>query len=376
MKIPFVDLKAQHLSIKDEIDFAIQRVVDSTNFIMGDEVKSFEEEFSQFCEAKFAIGVSSGTDALHLALLACGIGAGDEVITVPNTFIATTEAISHCGARPIFVDVNPDTYNIDATKIEDKITPRTKALLPVHLYGQPAEMDPILEIARKHNLKVVEDCAQAHGAKYKGKKVGSIGDVGCFSFFPGKNLGAYGDGGAVVTNDEHIAEKIRLLRNHGRKAKYEHLIEGYCDRLDAMQAAILRVKLKHLNKWNEKRRQIAKLYNQFFKGTAIILPKELEDFESVYHLFVIRVKNRDNLQKKLYEYGISTGIHYPLPLHFQPAYKYLGFKRGDFPIAEKFSLEVLSLPMFPEIIREQIEYVAEIVKSIKDDSITVERRGE
>jgi len=362
VKIPFVDLKAQYVAIKDEVDPAIQGVIDNTSFIMGENVKAFESEFARFCDARFAMGVSSGTDALHLALLACGIGPGDEVITAVNTFIATAEAISHCGARPVFVDIKPDTYNIDPEQIEAKISSRTKALLPVHLYGQPADMDPIMAIARKHNLKVVEDCAQAHGALYKGKKVGTIGDAGCFSFFPGKNLGAYGDGGAVVTNDDAIAGKVRLLRNHGREAKYEHLIEGYCDRLDALQAAILSVKLRKLEGWNQKRREAAKLYDELLGSDGIVTPAEADGVRPVYHLYVVRVKDRDGLQKDLKEKGIATGVHYPVPLHLQPAYRHLGYVQGDFPVAEGAAQEILSLPIFPEINNAQITYIANEIK--------------
>lgn len=363
MKIPFVDLKAQYLLIKEEIDSTISCVVESTEFIMGEEVKAFEKEFASFCEAKFAIGVSSGTDALHLALLACGVGRNDEVITVPNTFIATTEAISHAGAKPVFVDVDPDTYNIDVNKIEEKITIKTRAILPVHLYGQPADMDPIMKIAKQYRLRVIEDACQAHGARYKGKRAGAIGDVGCFSFFPGKNLGAYGDGGAIVTNDEKIAEKVRLLRNHGREAKYEHLVEGYCNRLDALQAAILRVKLKKLDGWNRKRKEAAKFYNKEFLGfKAVDISHELKDTDPVFHLYVIKVKNRDGLQRSLNEKGIASGVHYPIPLHLQQAYKRLDYKEGDFPVAEKAANEILSLPMFPEISTKQQECVVNAIK--------------
>ncbi|MEA3493999.1 MAG: DegT/DnrJ/EryC1/StrS family aminotransferase [Candidatus Margulisiibacteriota bacterium] len=363
MKIPFVDLRAQYRLIKEELDSAIKRVIDNTSFIMGEEVRSFENEFAKYCEAKYAIGVSSGTDALHLALLACGVGAGDEVITVPNTFIATTEAISHCGAKPVFVDIDPKTFNIDVSNIEEKITDKTKAILPVHLYGQPADMDPIMEIARKHGLKVIEDAAQAHGAGYKGKRVGNLGDACCFSFFPGKNLGAFGDGGAVVTNNGEIAKKVRLLRNHGREAKYEHLVEGFCKRLDALQAAILRVKLKSIEEWTNKRRQAAKLYNELLKNDKIATPLKLDAADPVYHLYVIRIHNRDGVKNKLEEKGIASGVHYPVPLHLQPAYRHLGHKEGDFPHTEKAAQEILSLPIYPEISREQIEYITTEVKA-------------
>jgi dTDP-4-amino-4,6-dideoxygalactose transaminase len=365
--IPLVDLKVQYDSIKDEIDEAIQNVLNITSFIMGEELKRFEEEFALFCNTKYAIGVANGSDALILALRACGISKGDEIITVPHSFIATTEAITHVGGKIIFVDINPKTYTIDVSKIEEKISNKTRAIIPVHLYGQPADMDPIIELAKKYNLKVIEDAAQAHGAEYKEKKVGSIGDAGCFSFYPGKNLGAYGDAGMVVTNNEGIAEKIKLLRNHGRiTKKYEHEIEGYSSRLDNLQAAILRVKLRHLNNWNEIRRKNAKKYNELLNDIdGIFTPYEADYAKHVYHLYVIRTENRDKLREELRSKDIATGIHYPIPLHLQPAYRYLGFKYGDFPITEKASQEILSLPMFAELTDEQIEEIVELIKNFK-----------
>lgn len=362
--IPFVDLKAQYDSIKEEIDEAIQSVLNSTSFIMGEELMKFEEEFAQFCEVKHAIGVANGSDALILALIACGIGEKDEVITVPHTFIATTEAITHVGGKIVFVDIDPKTYNIDVSKIEEKVTKRTKAIIPVHLYGQPADMEPIMELAKKYNLKIIEDAAQAHGAEYKREKVGSIGDVGCFSFYPGKNLGAYGDAGMVTTDNEEIAKKLKLLRNHGRiTKKYEHDIEGYSSRLDNLQAAILRVKLRYLNKWNENRRKNAKKYNELLNNVGgIITPYETEYAKHVYHLYVIRTeKGRDELREELKSKGIATGIHYPIPLHLQPAYNYLGYKKGDFPVTEKASQEILSLPMFVELTVEHIKEIVEVI---------------
>lgn len=360
MQIPFVDLKAQYNLIKDEIDEVIHRVIDKTSFIMGEEVRRFEEEFALFCKAKYAVGVANGTEALMLALKACGLTIGDEVITVPNTFIATTEAITMIGAKIVFVDVDPDTYNIDVSKIEEKVTTKTKAIIPVHLYGQPADMDPINQIARKYNLKIVEDAAQAHGAEYKGRRIGTLGDIACFSFYPGKNLGAYGDAGAVVTNNEELAQKIAMLRNHGRTKKYLHQIEGFNSRLDALQAAILRVKLRHLEDWNEERREKAKLYNQLLEPfPKIITPKMLDSTVPVYHLYVVRIKNRDGLQNILKTKGISTGIHYPLPLHLQPAYSYLGCKEGEIPMTERVSKEILSLPMYAELKEEDITYICE-----------------
>ena len=366
--IPFVDLKAQYDSIKDEIDNAIQNVLNTTSFIMGEELKKFEEEFSRFCDTKYAIGVANGSDALILALRACGIGEGGEVITVPHTFISTAEAISIVGGKVVFVDIDPKTYTINVSNIEEKISDKTKAIIPVHLYGQPADMGPIMELAKKYNLKVIEDAAQAHGAEYKGEKVGSIGDVACFSFYPGKNLGAYGDAGMVVTNNEEIAEKIKLLRNHGRiTKKYEHDIEGYSSRLDNLQAAILRVKLRYLCKWNESRRRNAKKYDELLRNiSGIITPYEADYAKHVYHLYIIRVEKerRDKLREELKSKDIATGIHYPIPLHLQPAYNYLGYKEGDFTITEKASQEILSLPMFAELTDEQIEEIVELIKNI------------
>jgi len=363
--ITFVDLKAQYNSIKEEIDEAIQKVLDTTSFIMGEELEKFEEEFALFCNTKYAIGVANGSDALILALRACGISKGDEVITVPNTFIATTESITHIGGKIVFIDINSKTYTIDVSKIEEKITEKTKAIIPVHLYGQPADMDPIMRLAKKNNLRVIEDAAQAHGAEYKGKKVGSIGEIGCFSFYPGKNLGAYGDAGMITINNEEIAEKIKLLRNHGRiTKKYEHEIEGYSSRLDNLQAAILRVKLKYLNQWNGCRRRNAQKYNELLNNVnGIITPYKADYAKHVYHLYVIRTEERDQLKEDLKTNGIATGIHYPIPLHLQPAYNYLGNKRGDFPVTEKASQEILSLPMFAELSEDQI---VEIVKLISN----------
>jgi len=363
VQIPLVDLKFQYLSIKKEIDEAIQRVLDSSNFIMGEEVKKFEEEFANFCNAKYAIGVSSGTDALFLALKAIGIKPKDEVITVPNTFIATTEAITMAGGKIKFVDINPLTYNIDINKIESAITKKTKAIIPIHLYGNPAEMDTILDIAKKYNLRVIEDAAQAHGAEYNGKRVGTLGDIGCFSFYPGKNLGAYGDAGAVVTNDYEIAQKIAMLRNHGRIKKYKHEFEGINGRLDSIQANILLVKLKYIDKWTAKRIQKANIYNELLKNhNEIVKPVVLPNSKHVFHLYVVRLKNRDKIQKKLKKEGISTGIHYPIPLHLQPVYKNLGYKEHDFPITENLAKEILSLPIFPELTMRQQLFITKKLK--------------
>lgn len=365
MKISFVDLKRQYDSIKCEINVKIDEVLNSTQFILGENVKTFEEEFAKYCNAKYAIGVASGTDALTLSLGSLGICEGDEVITVPNTFIATVDAISRNNARPVFVDIDPETYNIDVNKIEEKITERTKAIMPVHLYGQPADMDPILKIAEDHDIKVIEDACQAHGAEYKSKKVGSLGHIGCFSFYPGKNLGAYGDGGIIVTNDFDVAEKIKMLRNYGQKVKYYHDFIGYNSRLDEMQAAILRVKLRYLDKWNDSRRIHAKEYNDFLDGIPdIVLPNVLENVKHVYHLYVIQCVNRVQKQEILFSKGISTGIHYPVPIHLQCAYSKLGYHRGDFPVTEEYAEKILSLPMYSELTIEEISHICEQITEI------------
>ncbi len=379
MDIPFMDLKVQYQAIKEEVDRAIFEVIENTQFIMGEQVADFEREFAEFCEAKYAVGASSGTTELHLALLACDIQAGEEVLTTPHTFIATIEAISHIGAYPVFVDVNERDYNIDTNKLAEfidshceydaarggLINRRTnrliRAVIPVHLYGHPADMEPVLALAEKYGLRVIEDVAQAHGARYKGIRVGAIGDVGCFSFFPGKNLGAFGDGGMLVTNNEEIAEKSRLLANHGRKDKYRHLIIGYNYRLDALQAAILRVKLKFLDDWSENRRKRAAQYNKLLPEALI--PEVRAYAEHVYHLYVINTDRRDELQAFLTKQGIKTGVHYPIPLHLQPAYSFLGYKPGDFPIAEACAGQVLSLPMYPELPLQHIEYVADTINT-------------
>ena len=364
MNISLVDLKSQYLSIKDEINLAISQVIDNCAFVGGSFVKSFEAAFAEFCGVKHCIGVANGTDALFIALKALGVGKGDEVITAANSFIATSEAITMAGARVVFVDINYKTYNIDVGKIEEKITPQTKAIIPVHLYGQPVEMDSILNLARKYNLKVVEDAAQAHGALYKGRRVGSIGDMACFSFYPGKNLGAYGDGGAIVTDRDDLALKTRMFANHGRIAKYDHEMEGVNSRLDGIQAAILEVKLKHLSKWTERRRENAYLYNKYLKDTALITPTEIDDVIAVYHLYVVRLRNgnRQELQDYLKSEGISTGIHYPIALPKLKAYEYLNQNSSEFPEATRASEEILSLPMFPELGESQIKFICNTVK--------------
>jgi len=359
MIVPFVDLKAQYLSIKDEIDAAIQSVIDNTSFIMGADVFEFEKEFAEFCGAKYAVGVASGSAALDLALIACGIRQGDEVITTPNTFIATAEAISHVGAKPVFIDIENVSYNMDPELLEAALTPRTRAVIPVHLFGHPVDMDPISAIAHRHDLVVIEDAAQAHGAVYKNRVVGTLGRAACFSFYPAKNLGAYGDAGMVVTNDEGIARRVKLLRNHGRVEKYRYDIEGYGARLDTIQAAILRVKLRYLEQWTSERRVNAQIYNSCLKanGLGIEIPKEAHRSKHVYHLYVIKTDERDNLRTSLRGASIATGVHYPIPLHLQPAYKYLGYKEGDFPVTEELAQRCLSLPMFPELTEESIVYV-------------------
>jgi dTDP-4-amino-4,6-dideoxygalactose transaminase len=360
MKIPLVDLKAQYASIKPEIDAAVQRVLDETDFISGSAVSEFEKSFAAYCGTRSTVGLANGTDALQLSLLALGVGQGDEVITAVNTFIATSEAISATGARPVFVDNDPQTYTIDVRKIEENITPRTKAIIPIHLYGQPAAMDAINEIAARHNLAVVEDAAQAHGASFKGKTVGTLGRLACFSFYPGKNLGAYGDAGAIATNDEALANKVRMLANHGRLKKYEHEIEGYNSRLDTLQAAILSVKLRHLRAWTEKRQQNASAYSQLLaRSSSIVTPFTYPDATHVFHLYVVRVQQREKVQQMLKEAGIATGIHYPIPLHMQPAYKHLGLPTGSFPVAERFANEILSLPMYPELTSDQIAFICD-----------------
>ncbi|HAV42490.1 TPA: hypothetical protein DCX15_00535 [bacterium] len=362
MRVPLLDLKAQYHMIKGEIDQAIFEVIESGIFILGEEVDQFEKELAMYCATRFAVGLSSGTDALYLSLMALGIGPGDEVITTPFTFIATAEVIILLGARPVFVDIDRRTYNIDPSRIEERITTNTKAIIPVHLYGQPADMDPIIELAKEYNLRVIEDAAQAIGAEYKGQKVGSIGDIGCLSFFPAKNLGAYGDGGAVVTNDEELAEKIRMLRVHGSKERYVHTLIGTNSRLDTLQAAILRVKLKYLDGWIAARRRVVKTYNELLRNTGVITPYEEEDIYHVYNQYTIQVKERERVREYLSSKGIATAIHYPQPLHLQKAFLDLGYREGDFSISEEASREVLSLPIYPELKNEEIECVVEAIK--------------
>lgn len=361
MTVPFVDLRSQYLSIKQEIDQAVARVLDTTSFILGREVEAFEAAFAEYTGARFCVGVNSGTAAIQLAVSACGLGAGDEVILPANTFFATAEGVSTAGATPVFVDCDPISYNLDVSRIEAAITERTRAIMPVHLYGQAADLDPIFEIAKRHNLLVIEDAAQAHGALYKGKRVGALGRAGCFSFYPGKNLGAYGEGGAVVTDDAEVARHVRLLRDHGSERKYHHEIIGYNFRLEGIQGAVLKVKLNHLDKWNDLRREHAARYTELLQESGLILPQEMPYARHVYHLYVVQTNERDRLQQRLSSAGIQTGIHYPIPIHLQPAYAFLKHGRGDFPEAERQATRVLSLPLFPELTARQIERVAEAI---------------
>lgn len=378
--IPFVDLAKQYITIKEEIDQAISRVLKRGWFILGEELASFEKAFAKYCTANYAVGVGSGTEALHLSLLACGVEPGDEVITVPNTAVPTISAIDFANAKPVFVDIDPETYTMDPNNLDEYLKKRyesnnsqsvkkPKAVIPVHLFGHPADMDPIMDIARKYEMKVIEDACQAHGAEYKGKKVGSIGGVGCFSFYPTKNLGAYGDGGMVITDDEDIAKRLRMVRNYGEEKKYYNVIRGFNSRLDEIHAAILKVKLNHLDRWNEIRRNYAGLYNTLLKDGPVTTPIEKENAKHIFHLYVIRSKTRDKLQERLKDKGIVTSIHYPDPIHFQPAYQDLGYKKGDFPISEKYAAEILSLPMFPELTKDEIEFIAQAIMEFQDEII-------
>lgn len=359
--VPFVDLKRQYNMIKEDVLQAVAGVFESCEFGLGTQVSAFEEEFGAFCQSPYAIGVNTGTSALHLALLAAGIGPGDEVITTPWTFVATVSAIVYTGATPVLVDIDPQTYTIDPTRIEAAITPKTKAILPVHLYGQAAEMDTILSIARRNNLCVIEDAAQAHGAEYRGRRCGSMGDLGCFSFYPGKNLGAYGEGGLVTTRFPELARRVRMLRDWGAERKYEHVMKGYNYRLEAVQAAILRVKLRQLESWTEARRRHATEYRELLGNTPVGLPVEAEGRRHVYHLYAVKTTNREHLMSTLRTAGIQTGIHYPYPVHLLPAFSDLGFRAGSFPVAEEMAKQELSLPMFPELTSKEIESVAHAV---------------
>lgn len=361
MTIPFVDLKAQYHSIKPEIDDAVLRVLESTQFVLGSEVASFEKAFATYCQVDHAMGVNSGTSALHLALLAAGVGPGDEVITVPFTFVATVAAIGYTGARPVFVDIDPSSFTMDPNLLEAAITKNTRVIMPVHLYGQCADMDPILEIAKKNGLVVIEDAAQAHGAEYKGRKAGSMGDLGCFSFYPGKNLGAYGEGGMVTTNNPEFARTIRMLRDWGAEKKYQHVLKGFNYRLEGIQGAILNVKLKYLEEWSKARLDHAMLYNKLLAGSRVKTPEIMAYGTPVFHVYAVRVKERESLMAHLTQKNIQHGIHYPYPVHLLPAHSDLGHKAGDFPESEAAANEVLSLPMFPELTEEQIKIVAECI---------------
>ena len=361
MNVPFVDLKQQYISIKDEVLLAVDRVFESTQFTLGKEVAAFEEEFADFCRVKHGIAVNSGTSALHLALLAAGVGPGDEVITVPFTFVATVAAIVYTGAMPVFVDIDPVTYTMDPKQIEAALTERTKVIMPVHLYGHPADMDPILEIARRHGLAVIEDAAQAHGAEYKGRRCGSMGDLGCFSFYPGKNLGAYGEGGLVTTNEPEFARKIRMLRDWGAEKKYQHILKGYNYRMDGVQGAILRIKLRHLEVWTEARRAHARAYRELLAETDLVLPTEIETNRHVYHVYGVLTGQRQQFMEDLNGRGVQTGIHYPIPVHLLPAYSDLNYTAGEFPVSEHVAAREVSLPMFPEMTDLQINAVAQAV---------------
>lgn len=362
--VPVVDLRAQYRSIKPDIDEAVLRVLGSAQFILGEEVAAFEREFARFCGTTEAVAVNSGTSALHLALLAAGVGPGDEVITVPFTFIATIAAIQYTGARPVLIDIDPRTYTMDPSLLARAVTPRTKVIVPVHLYGQPADMDPILEIARTRGVAVIEDAAQAHGAEYRGRRCGSIGDLAAFSFYPSKNLGAYGEGGAVVTGHPEYARRIRVMRNWGEERRYEHVVKGFNYRMDGLQGAILRVKLRRLEQWTEARRVHAAEYDRRLAGSELVAPFARPDSRHVYHAYTVRAPHRDGCRQHLVARGVQTAVHYPIPAHLQPAYTDLGYRRGDFPVSEAAAAEVLSLPMFPELRAEQIDVVVGALASV------------
>jgi dTDP-4-amino-4,6-dideoxygalactose transaminase len=365
MKVPFLDLPAQHIPLRAELDAAMGEVIDQCAFAGGPFVTRFEEEFAAFCNAKYAIGVGNGTDALWLSLLAVDVGPGDEVITVPNTFMATAEAISYTGAKPVLVDVHPGTLSLNPELLEAAITKKTRAIIPVHLFGQTADMDPILAIAKKHGVPVIEDACQAHGAEYKGRKAGTMGITGCFSFYPGKNLGALGEAGAVTTEDPELYQKIKVLREHGQPRKYHHSMIGWNARMDGIQAAALRVKLKHLAKWNTQRRSHARQYDQLLEGLeGATLPVEASFARHVYHLYPVQVPNRDLVLKLMADHGISCGIHYPVPVHLQEAYRQLELGVGSFPVSEQSALSLISLPMYPELSQAQIAYVASTFRRV------------
>jgi dTDP-4-amino-4,6-dideoxygalactose transaminase len=364
IRVPYLDLKAQYRSIKSEIDEAVARLLDSCQFVLGPEVAEFEKDFASYCGTSECIALNSGTSALHLALLAGGVGPGDEVITVPFTFVASVATILYAGAKPVLVDIEPRTFNMNPDALQAAISPRTKAIVPVHLYGHPADMDPILEVARKHNLVVIEDAAQAHGATYKGRSAGSVGDIACFSFYPTKNLGAYGEGGAVTTSNPEYARTIRMLRDWGQDRKYHHLLHGYNYRMEGFQGAILRVKLRHLERWIERRRAIVKTYNEQLAGLDVVRPAEMPWARHVYHLYTLRSDNRDALQADLLNEGIQTGVHYSTPAHLLPAYAHLGYGPNSFPESKKAAREVLSLPLYPELTESQVQTVLDALTEI------------
>lgn len=367
MNVPFVDLQAQHRPIQDEVNRAIQHVIENAHFVLGEDVAAFESEFAAYCGTRYAVGVDSGLSALELTLRAYGIGAGDEVIVPANTFIATAAAVTFTGAKPVLVDIRPDTYNIDTGQIEAAITPRTRAIIPVHLYGIPADMDAILALASKHNLIVIEDACQAHGAYYRDRRAGSLGHAAAFSFYPAKNLGATGDAGMVVTNDAQVAAQIKAMRNCGQREKYYHVTLPANHRLDTIQAAVLRIKLKHLDSWNAARRQHAARFNELLKDSGVITPATPADTQPVWHLYVIRTEDRDELKDHLSKRGIGTGIHYPVPIHLQPYYHDLGYRAGDFPVTERYAKQILSLPMFAELTPEAIASVVDTIKQFAAD---------
>jgi len=375
VKVKFVDLSAQHKTLETEVKEVFHRVLANCSFVLGPEVDKFEKAFASYCGVAHCIAVSNGTAALQLVLQGLGVGPGDEVITVAHTFIATAEAINATGARPVFVDIDAVSYTMDPTKLEAAITPRTKAIIPVHLYGQPADMDAINAIAAKRDIPVIEDSCQAHGAKYKGHRAGSLSTAACFSFYPSKNLGACGEGGAVTTNDPELAKKVRMLRDHGSVKKYEHDFPAYNLRLEGIQGGVLAVKLPHLDGWNERRRALAKRYNELFAGSKIVTPKQMPYAEHVYHLYVVVVEDREALRKALSEQGIESGLHYPIPLHLQKAYAYVGYKKGDFPVSEHVAANHVSLPMYAELPVEHVEHVAKAVREIVECQPVVTSSG-
>lgn len=364
MNVPYFDLKMQYAGLRGELLEALDRVCKNASFILGEEVSKFEQEFAAYCQVKHCVALNTGTSALHLALLAAGVGPGDEVITTPNTFIATAEAISYTGAKPVFADVDPASANMDPKAVEQAITPRTRAIIPVHLYGRPADLDAVLDVAERHKLGVVEDACQAHGARYKGKRVGGFGKAAAFSFYPGKNLGAYGEGGALTTNDDEVARFCRMMRDHGQAERYYHDQVGYNYRMDGFQGAVLRVKLKHLDRWTARRREVSALYRERLACARVELPQDDRRNECVYHLFVVWVENRDAVRGELEKQGVHTAIHYPVPVHLQKAYAFLGHQRGSFPHTERAADRVLSMPLFPEMTNEQAEYSAKTLAEI------------